>query len=54
MADASRNRHPPTPAYQMPEQGIVTKFHALRPPSISIRDYLERCVEIPLQRRKLD
>lgn len=32
------------PIAQAPEQstGVVTKFHALRPPSISIRDYLER------------
>jgi hypothetical protein len=29
---------------QSPEvaAGVVTKFHALRPPTISIRDYLER------------
>ena len=30
---------------QLPDQGVVTKFHALRPPSISIRDYLERLVQ---------
>lgn len=27
---------------QLPDQGVVTKFHALRPPSIGVRDYLER------------
>jgi hypothetical protein len=32
------------PTVQAADQGVVTKFHALRPPSISIRDYLERCV----------
>ena len=27
---------------QLPDQGVVTKFHALRPPSIGVKDYLER------------
>ena len=35
---------PPHPLPQLPEHGVVTKFHALRPPTISIKDYLERCV----------
>lgn len=31
------------PLLQQPDlSGVVTKFHALRPPSISIKDYLER------------
>lgn len=39
--------------YAFPQQpdlsGVVTKFHALRPPSISIKDYLERFVRCVLQ-----
>ncbi len=36
--------HPFPGALQKPasSKDVVTKFHALRPPTISIRDYLER------------
>ena len=40
-----QNNPAATGAPQRPasSKDVVTKFHALRPPTISIRDYLERC-----------
>ena len=36
-----------SPLLQQPASAqVVSKFHALRPPSISTRDYLERCVGV--------
>ena len=37
-------RSPSLRAQQPASAQVVSKFHALRPPSISTRDYLERCV----------